>query len=869
MSTRADGAVLASEEVAEKPQSNQEKSANKGFPAGPPLVRLRPAGPCAKIDIVRVEITRDLLNLLSRITKDEPLLEYAGVAAALNVCLHRYTKLHSIATGAPMPRSAEGRVDPGHVIVLANEINGDMTFRQLLLATRQNVLHAYASNAGSGQSLNDSGREKAPNRCPLFDVALVVPSFHFPMPEVHHDVTLLFHRDKVAWLQASFSAELYDRDLIEGFCHHILNVLHHGLENTNCRISELPMLSDGEKQRLITEWNNTAIAHGGKFIHELFEEHARNQPDKTALIYGERRLNYGELDAQANKIANHLQRLGVGPDTLIGVFLNRSIELVAGILGILKAGAAYVPYDPTYPKERLATMFEDLKPRAVLTTEKLSHRIPDAKLKAICIDSDNEEIARESATRPPSQPQPNHLCYVIFTSGSTGRAKAAAVYHGGWSNLLNWFVREFNISPADRTLVMSSISFDITQRAMAMPLTSGGELHLLPSDHYEPDLILSTIRKEQITLVNCAPSTFYPLIEEPEAGRRQDSLRSLRCLFLGGEAISASRLKNWANSSKCAARIVNVYGAAECSDVSSFHILRDFDRYVESSVPAGRPIYNTQIYLLDEETQLTPIGVPGEICLAGEGVGKGYINDASLTATKFPENPFARTPGTRLYRTGDVGRYLPDGTLEFMGRVDNQVKIRGQRVELGEIETVLRLHPGISEAVVIQAPFTNDHQRLIAYVMPKQTIHTCGRDGLIDELRAHIGSKLPLYMVPNAFVIMDEMPLNPNGKIDRGALPAAGIARSRTTSALPSTPTGQVLAKFYTKLLGIDSVGTDDNFFDLGGHSLLVTQILALIGEEFKIQIQAADFYREPTISGLATRIDRQLGNAHSAVAAS
>lgn len=866
MTTRAEGAVLASEEVAERSQSIQDKPPIKGLPAGPPLARLRPKEPCAKTDIVRVGVSRDLLKLLSHVTKDEPLLEFASLSAALSVCLHRYTRLFCIATGAPMRRSD---VDPGNVMVLNTEVSTGMTFRQLLLATRQNVLDGYARSERFANLLAQFGSQGQSNRCPLFDVALVVPTLHHAMPEVHHDITLLFIHDQLAWLEASFSAELYDRELIESFCRHILQLLRHGLENTNRMVGELQMLSEEEKQRLITEWNNTATEYPHNCIHERFEEHARNQPGNVALVCGERRLTYGELDVQANKIANHLRKLGAGPDTLVGIFLNRSIELVTAILGVLKAGAAYVPYDPTYPKERLAAMFEDLKPKAVLTTENLSHRIPDPKLKVICLDTESEVFARESSEKPKGPPQPNHLCYVIFTSGSTGRAKAAAVYHGGWSNLLNWFVREFDISGADKTLLMSSISFDITQRAMAMPLTSGGELHLLASDHYEPELILGTIRKEKITLVNCAPSTFYPLIEGPEACSRQQSLRSLRCLFLGGEAISASRLKSWATSPNCSAKIANVYGAAECSDVSSFHILHDYDRYIESSVPAGRPIYNTQIYILDNEMQLTPAGISGEICLAGEGVGKGYINDALLTSTKFPENPFARTPGARLYRTGDVGRYLADGTLEFMGRVDNQVKIRGQRVELGEIETVLRLHPRVSEAVIVQAPFTNDLQRLVAYVLPKQKLDSCGHDRLIEDLRDLIGAKLPLYMIPNAFVIMSEMPLNPNGKIDRSALPAAEIVRSRTTSPAPTTPTGQVLSRFYTKLLGIDSVGVDDNFFDLGGHSLLVTQMLALIGEEFKIQMPAADFYKEPTISGLAVRIDAQLNGAHSAAAGS
>jgi amino acid adenylation domain-containing protein len=326
--------------------------------------------------------------------------------------------------------------------------------------------------------------------------------------------------------------------------------------------------------------------------------------------------------------------LHVTPNTPVGIFQNRSIEQVISVLGILKAGGAYVPYDPTYPKERLSVMFKDLKVKAILTTEPLVDRLPQLRARVICLDRDAEVIDAESRENPMPVAEPSHLCYVIFTSGSTGRPKPTAVYHRGWTNLLHWFVTEFGVTTTDKTLVISSISFDITQRAMAIPLISGGELHLVASDYYEPELILKTIATEQITVLNCAPSTFYPLVETTPAKSYQ-SLRSLRCLFLGGEAISASRVKPWATSADCKAQIANVYGAAECSDVSSFYRLYDYDRYVETSVPIGKPIYNSQVYLVDQNLKQVPIGVTGEICLAGDGVGKGYLTDPFLTAEKF------------------------------------------------------------------------------------------------------------------------------------------------------------------------------------------------------------------------------------------
>jgi amino acid adenylation domain-containing protein len=469
------------------------------------------------------------------------------------------------------------------------------------------------------------------------------------------------------------------------------------------------------------------------------------------------------------------------------------------------------------------------------------------------MDRDAGMIDAESRENPSAVAEPSHLCYVIFTSGSTGRPKATAIYHRGWMNLLHWFVTEFGITSTDKTLVISSISFDITQRAMAIPLISGGGLHLVASDFYEPELILKTIATEQITVLNCAPSTFYPLVETTP-GTSYQSLRSLRRLFLGGEAISASRVKPWATAPECKAEIANVYGAAECSDVSSFYCLHNYDRYVETSVPIGKPIYNSQVYLVDQNLKQVSIGVTGEICLAGEGVGKGYLTDPFLTAQKFISNPFGKSPDEFFYRTGDLGRYLPDGNLEFSGRIDHQVKVRGQRIELGEIETALRQHTGVKEAVVVEALYAPGDQRLIAYVVPSQT--ETSANGFVDTLRGTLAQKIPKYMIPNEFLLLEEMPLSPNGKIDRSALPAPSRVSSENGPNGELSATEQTVAEFYAKLLGTTNVSARSNFFDLGGHSLLVTQMLAQISQTFEIQLEPPEFYTDPTVAGIARHID-------------
>jgi amino acid adenylation domain-containing protein len=499
-------------------------------------------------------------------------------------------------------------------------------------------------------------------------------------------------------------------------------------------------------------------------LHRLFERQAARYPDAVALVHRDRRITYGELNQRANQLARYLHRFGVGTDALVGICMHRSVELIVAILGVLKAGGTYVPLDASYPKKRLAAMFGDVEMRVLLVQSHLVPTLPKHNIVTVCLDSHWPAIARENGENLRKEVSPFNLAYVIFTSGSTGKAKAAAVLHRGWINLMNWFTAEFKISRADRVLVVSSFSFDITQRSIMMPLIVGGELHLLDSEAFDPDLVVNAIARGRITLMNCAPSMFYLLIEDADPSNLE-RLRSLRVLFLGGEAIVASRLQRWVDARVGTTEVVNVYGVAECADVSSFYRLSDYGRYVASSVPIGKPISNTRIYLLDENLAPVPAAATGEICVAGDGVGRGYVNDPALTDRKFVRSPFSED---MLYRTGDLGRLLPDGNLEFAGRVDYQVKVQGQRIDLGDIETALRQHPTIREAVVTKQEYGAGDQRLLAYVVYRQ--HGLTSATMLPRLRQFLKERLPPYMVPAVFVVLDKMPLNPNGKIDRAAL---------------------------------------------------------------------------------------------------
>jgi amino acid adenylation domain-containing protein len=514
-----------------------------------------------------------------------------------------------------------------------------------------------------------------------------------------------------------------------------------------------------------SRWNASDAGYSrDQCIHRLFERQVAKCPDAIALIHQDQRISYGELNRRANQLARYLRRFGVDTDTLVGICMHRSVELVVAILGVLKAGATYVPLDASYPKKRLATMFEDIDMRVLLVQHHLLFNLPKHDTVTVCIDSQWPAIARENDENLRNEVSAFNLAYVIFTSGSTGKPKAAAVFHRGWANLMNWFTAEFKIGQADRVLVISSFSFDITQRSIAMPLITGGQLYLADSESFDPAQVCNTIADRKITLMNCAPSMFYLLVEAEDRSTLE-KLRSLRVLFLGGEAISASRLRHWAEARAHATEVANVYGVAECSDVSCFYRLSDYERYVESSVPIGKPISNTQIYLLDENLAPVAPGAPGEICIAGEGVGAGYVNDPALTARKFVRNPFG---DVIFYRTGDLGRLLPDGNLEFVGRADHQVKVQGLRIDLGDVETALRQHSTIREAVVISREYGAGDQRLVAYLVPRQSV--LSSEMILPRLRRFLKERLPQYMVPSSFVLLEKMPLNPNGKIDRAAL---------------------------------------------------------------------------------------------------
>jgi amino acid adenylation domain-containing protein len=810
-----------------------------------------------------VEIEGSIYHPLSQLTNDHPFLVYTTAMAVLNICLYKYTASPVITVGSPVLRLEDGYPLVPNALAIVNPVEDELSFKEFLMKVRALLLEAYDhQNYPLEQLLQDMNLCDITNHCPLFNIALESEDIHLPLPEVKNDITLaVVQQQEGLIVRAVYNKALYREETIKRFLGHWQNLLVEALKDTNTPISRLQPLGDEEMHKLLVELNdNPADFPRDKCNHEIFEQYALQTPDAPALFYADQWLTYKQLDEKANQLARHLQELGVGPALLVGICVERSLELVIALLGAVKAGGAYVPLDPAYPGDRLAAMLEDAPMlKVLLTKEHLLERLPPHNAHTLCMDGDWSTVEQYSTAKPESHITVEDLVYVIFTSGSTGRPKGATVQHRGWTNLMHWFDTEFDIQPRDKLLVVSSFSFDITQRSLIMPLIRGAQLHLLASNHYDPDLIVKTIHEQEITVMNCSPSTFYPLVEN-NGEAIFDKFVTLRLLILGGEAISASRLRSWAESPRCVTEVANVYGAAECTDVSAFHRLKDYSRYVETSVPAGIPLFTSQVYIMDKHLTLAPEGVVGEIVLGGEGVGDGYINDKDLTAEKYVPAPgYVRKvhDSPILYRTGDLGRWMSDGKIEFIGRVDHQVKVRGHRIDLGDIETTLRLHEHIREAVVIDREYVHGDTRLVAYIVPGTSAVNDDPTKLSEHLKDFLKGKLPEYMVPAAYVQMDHLPLSPNGKVDRGALPDPETADSSAApgSKAPRNPLEETLAKLFAEFLKLPRVGIEDNFFDVGGHSLLATQVIAKINEVLNINLIQTDILANPTVSDLAARV--------------
>ncbi|MBD2435731.1 non-ribosomal peptide synthetase [Nostoc sp. FACHB-110] len=585
-------------------------------------------------------------------------------------------------------------------------------------------------------------------------------------------------------------------------------------------------------------------------LHQMFEAQVERSPDAIAVVFEHQQLTYQQLNQKANQLAHYLQKLGVGPEVLVGICLERSLEMVVGLLGILKAGGAYVPLDPAYPPERLAFILEDTQTPVILTVEKLASHLSIFSKKVICLDSDWTEIAQNSTENPVSEVAPSNLSYVIYTSGSTGKPKGVMIPHCGIYNTLQWRQKTFKITAQDKVLQTISFSFDPSVWQIFWPLSSGGQLIMARVDgHKDTAYLVREIVEKQITVLGLVPSILRVLLEEEGI----ENCQSLRHVTSGGEALPIELVELFLAKLNLENVLINCYGPTEVSIDTSCWICQQETNYIVA--PIGSAIANTQIYILDEDLQPVPVGEAGELYIGGLGLARGYLNNPELTKQKFIPNPFSSKPGERLYKTGDLVRYLLDGNIEFLGRIDYQVKIRGFRVELGEIEARLLQHPAVQQTVVIAREDVPGDKRLVGYVVTNSESAPSQ-----NQLRSFLQSQLPDYMLPSAFVFLDSLPLNPNGKIDRRALPAPDIASLslETNFVPPRTTTEEVLAAIWSKVLRIEKIGIYNNFFELGGHSLLATQVISRVRQTWGVEIPLQSLFAHPTIAQFAQIIEQQ-----------
>ncbi len=578
------------------------------------------------------------------------------------------------------------------------------------------------------------------------------------------------------------------------------------------------------------EWNQTFVAYpSGERLHQLTSRQAALTPDAVALKFDESSLTYRELDERSNQLARHIRQLGFGPGTLVGISAFRSLEMVVGLFAIIKSGAAYVPIDPEYPSDRIAFMLEDSGVGLVLTQESVKNLLPPTKARLLCLDTGWAAIASLDPSPVSDAPDPSGPAYMIYTSGSTGRPKGALNSHRGICNRLHWMQDQYRLTPADTVLQKTPFSFDVSVWEFFWPLLAGARLVIArPGGHQDPAYLASLIQRERVTVVHFVPSMLRTFLAEPSA----TACSSLRHVICSGEALTSDLQEKFFALLPC--ELHNLYGPTEAAvDVTHWTCRRDSRSPI---VPIGRPVANTRMYVLDENLREVPVGSEGELHIGGIQVGLGYHKRPELTAEKFIPDPFSNDPAARLYKTGDLARWMPDGNIEYLGRLDFQVKLRGFRIELGEIENALGLHPGVKQAVVIAVDEPGRDKRLVAYLASRD-----GQRPNVTVLRDHLLSRLPDYMVPAIYVWLDSIPLSPNGKVDRRALPAPSTARPELSQpyAPPGTELEQRIASLWHEVLHIEPVGIDDRFFELGGDSLglatVHTRLQTLLGREFPI----------------------------------
>lgn len=834
-------------------------------------------------------LSKSLVEALRVLSQQEKATLFMTLLAAFQTLLYRYTGQDDIVVGTTISGRNRAEIEGligffVNTLVIRTDLSGTPSFREILNRIREVALGAYTNQDLPFEQLVEKLQPKRNlSHTPLFQVmfqlhntptttlelpGLTLSPLEFDKETAKFDLTLSMVEIKQGLIGTlEYNTDLFNAATITQMLGHFQSLLEGIVVNPDQQISKLPILSEAERQQLLVEWNNTQADYPIKqCIHNLFEaqvERASLTPDAIAVVFEDQQLTYRELNQRANQLAHHLRSLGVGPEVLVGICMERSLEMMVGLLGILKAGGAYMPLDSAYPQERLALILEDAKPLVLLTQKHLVAELPKHRAKVVCIDADWEIHTFSSAQENPiSSVTAENLAYVIYTSGSTGTPKGVLITHQALVNHSIAAAKAYQLQPEDRILQFASISFDVAAEELFSSWLSGSTVVIRPNRILAFANFLQLLEQEKLTVLNLPTAYWHDWVSD--LAQTQALLPStLRLVIVGTEQALPEKLALWKKlvgdlydklpGGHLRIRWLNAYGPTEATIGATIYEPLEPTTCPENQsiyrVPVGRPIANTQIYLLDKHLNPTPSGVPGELYISGVGIARGYLNRPELTAEKFIPNPFSEKSGTHLYKTGDLARYLPSGDIELLGRIDNQVKIRGFRIELGEIESKLKQHAKVREAVVVDREDEEGDKRLVAYVSPhfEQTL-------TVTELRSFLQEKLPQYMMPSAFIVLPALPLLSNGKLDRHSLPAPETLRPEIEVAyvMPQTEVEQKIAAVWQNALNIENIGIHDNFFELGGHSLLMVKVHTQLREISKTDLLLLDLFRYPTISSLA-----------------
>ena len=843
-----------------------------------PTDRPHPVMPTYRGSVHLVTLPAGLSEALKTLSRQEAVTLHMTLVAAFQALLYRYTGHDDVVLGSLATGRTQAELEAligffVNVLVLRTDLSGNPTFRELLRRVREVTLEAQAHQEVPFEFLV---RELQPIRSlgqnPLIQVTL---SFNPSLPTLpagwepakmvvetgtaKFDLSLdLADRPEGLVCRFEYSSDLFDAPTIARMAKHWQTLLEGIVADPEQRISKLPLLTEAELHQVLVEWNETRRDYPkDQCIHQMFEEQVERTPEAVAVVFEDEHLTYQELNVRVNQLAHHLRGLGVGPEVLVGLCVERSLDMLVGLLGILKAGGAYVPLDPTYPTERLAFILEDAQVHVLLTQHRLLESFPASHSQLVCLDADWQTISQRPATNPDQVTIGEHLAYVIYTSGSTGQPKGVLIEHRALAVHSRAIIGAYELAAEDCVLQFSTFTFDASLEQILPTLLVGAKLVVRGREIWSPADLLHKIKNLGLTVINLPPAYWYHVLQEWAQFAHALLDHRLRLLIVGGDRVLPEALQMWRKMPLRSVRLLNAYGPTETTITATLFDLTphlDQEQLLEK-VPIGRPLPNRTSYILDRAGNPVPMGVVGELYIGGDLLARGYLDRPELTAERFITDPFSQQPQARLYKTGDLARYLPDGTIEFLGRVDDQVKLRGFRIELGEIEEALSQHPEVRETVVLAREDLPGEKYLVAYV-----VTGTGKRVESQALRSYLKQKLPEYMIPAAFVQLENLPLMPNGKLDRRALRAPELTERVAEKAFvaPTLPLHHLLVQIWEDLLSVRPIGIKDDFFLLGGHSLLATRLVSRIEQVFSKKISLATLFAEPTVEHLANTLLQQ-----------